>query len=161
MCDVLENASVFSKVSQTRQITISEMEDVLNLTLANVGQFIEDPGRGKLWKSRNKWQIQPEDEISIEYRRKFATAINANFEARCGSDFPPVFYEVMELINPSKWNHEEIFQFDAQSRSIFCKYKPTDFLDKNIELLTGDAFIHRQLNTRTLKLTLLRVNGSP
>ena len=96
MCDVLETASVFSKVSQTRQITISEMEDVLNLTLANVGQFIEDLGRGKLWKSRDKWQIQPEDEISIEYRRKFATAIKANFEARCGSDFPPVFYEAME-----------------------------------------------------------------
>ena len=48
MCDVLETASVFSKVSQSRQITISEMEDALNLTLAKVGQFIEDPGRGKL-----------------------------------------------------------------------------------------------------------------
>ena len=129
MCDVLETAPVFSKVSQTRQITISEMEDVLNLTLANVGQFIEDPGRGKLWKCRDKWQIQPEDEISIEYRRKFATAIKANFEARCGSDLLLVFYEGL----PSKWKHEEIFQFDAQSRSIFCKYKPTDFLDRNRE----------------------------
>ena len=156
MCDVLETASVFSKVSQTRQITISEMEDVLNLTLANVGQFIEDPGRGKFWKSRDKWQIQPEDEISIEYRRKFATAIKANFGARCGSDFPPAFYEAMELINPSKWNHEEIFQFDAQSRSIFCKYKPTDFLDKNIELLTSDAFIRRQLEHQDVEVDVIK-----
>ena len=123
---------------------------------SDVGQFIEDPGRRKLWKSRNKWQIQPEDEISIEYRRKFATAIKANSEARCGSDFPPVFYEAMELINPSKWNHEEIFQFDAQSRSIFCKYKPTDFVDKNIELLTSDASIRRQLEHQDVEVDVIK-----
>ena len=62
----------------------------------------------------------------------------------------------MELINPSKWNHEEIFQFDAQSRSIFCKYKPTDFLDKNIELLTSDTFIRKQLEHQDVEVEVIK-----
>ena len=43
--------------------------------LQKISQVIEDPGRGKLWKSPDKWQIQSEEEISIEHRGKFATAI--------------------------------------------------------------------------------------
>ena len=62
----------------------------------------------------------------------------------------------MELINPSKWNHKEMFQFDAQSHSIFCKYKPTDFLDKNIELLTSDAFIPKQLENKHVEVDVIK-----
>ena len=56
----------------------------------------------------------------------------------------------MEIINPSKWKHEEMFEYDAKSRSLFCKYKSTDFLDKNIETLINYPFIHRQLEEQNV-----------
>ena len=122
MHDVLESASVFSKVSQGRQTSISEMEDVLQLLLSNLDRFIIDPDSGKLWKSRNEFGINgPEDEISKDYRKKFTSTLKENVEARCGSDFPPVFYEAMELINPNKSKHDDIFTYDASSRNIFAK----------------------------------------
>ena len=60
------------------------------------------------------------------------------------------FYQTVEIINPSKWKHEEMFEYDAKSRSIFCKYKSTDFLDRNIETLINDPFIHRQLEEQNV-----------
>ena len=38
-----------------------------------------------------------------------------------------------------------MFEYDAKSRPLFCKYKSTEFLDRNIETLINDPFIHRQL----------------
>ena len=38
-----------------------------------------------------------------------------------------------------------MFEYDAKSKSLFCKYKPTNFLNKNFEMLTNDKFIRRQL----------------
>ena len=79
MNDVLETVAIFSKVSQTRGLSISEMEDVLTTTTVKVDEYINDPNRGKLWKSRSKCNIQAIDEISCEYRRNFANAIKTNF----------------------------------------------------------------------------------
>ena len=56
-----------------------------------VDEYINDPNRGKLWESRSKLNIQAIDEISCEYRRKFANEIKTNFELRCVNDFPSVF----------------------------------------------------------------------
>ena len=114
-------ASVFFKISQGRQTSISEMEDVLQLLLSNLDRFIIDPDSGKLWKSRNEFGINgPEDEISKENRKRFTSTLKENVEAGCGSDFPPVFYEAMELINPNKWKHD-MFTYDASSRNIFAE----------------------------------------
>ena len=110
-------------------------------------------------KLRDSGDDNAPQKAKCRYLCDFETAIKTKFEARCGSDFPPVFYVAMELINPSKWNHEEMFQFDAQSRSIFCKYNPVDFLDRNIELLTSDAFIRKQLEHQDVEVDSLRVNG--
>ena len=146
---VVKNIILTTKFQQT---SILQQSLILVKTLMCLGVLVFVRPQ-----SRNIRQIPTRStEISIEYRRKFATAIKANFEARCGSDFPPVFYEAMELINPSKWNHEEMFQFDAQSRSIFCKYKPTDFLDQNIELLSSDAFIRRQLEHQHVEVDVIK-----
>ena len=49
-----------------------------------------------------------------------------------------------------------MFQFDAQSRSILCKYKPTDFLDQNIELLSSDAFIRKQLEHQDVEVDVIK-----
>ena len=81
MHDVPESASVFSTVSQGQQTSISEMEDVLPF---------------QLWKSRNEFGVNgPEDEISKDYRKTFTSTLKENVKARCGGDFPPVFYEAM------------------------------------------------------------------
>ena len=48
MCDLLETISIFSKVSQRRQIVISEMQYALQLVLANLDRFIDDPDCGKV-----------------------------------------------------------------------------------------------------------------
>ena len=41
--------------------------------------------------------------------------------------------------------HEGMFDYDSKSRSLFCKYKPTDFPNKNVETpLTNDKYICRQ-----------------
>ena len=58
----------------------------------------------------------------------------------------------MEIINPSKWNHEELFEYDAKSQPLFCKYKPTDFHNKNVETLTNDNFIRRQLEEQDVNV---------
>ena len=111
---------------------------------------VNDPNRGKLWKSRSKFNIQSIDEVSCEYRRKFANAIKTDIELRCGNDFPAVFYQAIEIINHNKWKHEEMFEYDAKSRPLFCKYKSTDFLDRNIETLRNDPFIHRLLEEQNV-----------
>ena len=64
--------------------------------------------------------------------------------------FLQFFYQAMEIINPNKWEHEEMFVYDAKSRSLFCKYKSTDFLDRNIETLINHPFIHRQLEEQNV-----------
>ena len=106
MADVLDTVSVFSKVSQTRQLNVSQMEDTLQLVLLNLERFIKNPDCGKAWNSREKFGIEPADDISKEYRIKFTSA------PRCGSDFPPSFYDAMELIDPIKWKHDDMFTFD-------------------------------------------------
>ena len=115
MADVLDTVLVFSKVSQTRQLNVSQMEDTLQLVLSNLELFIKNPDCGKAWNSREKFGIEPADDISKEYRIKFTSAL------RCGSDFPPSFYDAMELINPIKWKHDNMFTFDSKSRAIFAK----------------------------------------
>ena len=67
------------------------MEDALQLLPANLDRSTDDPDCGNIWKSRDKFEVQPKDEISKDYRRKLAAGIKENFEARCGSDFPPIF----------------------------------------------------------------------
>ena len=39
---------------------------------------------------------------------------------------------------------DDVFSYDARSRSIFAKYKPTSHLDKNVESLVKDPFIQEQ-----------------
>ena len=58
----------------------------------------------------------------------------------------------MGIINPNRWKHEEIFEYDAKSLSLFCKYKSTNFLDRNIETLINDPFIHRQLEEQNVNV---------
>ena len=43
MDDVLETVAIFSKVSQTRGLSISEMEDVLTTTIVKFDEHINDP----------------------------------------------------------------------------------------------------------------------
>ena len=88
MVNVLETVAIFSNVSETRGLSMSEMEDVLNATIAKVGEFINDLNRGKLWKTRSNFHIQSTDEISSTYRIQFAKAVKTNFELRCGNGFP-------------------------------------------------------------------------
>ena len=91
MADVLDTVSVFSKVSQTRQLNVSQMEDTLQLVLSNLELFIKNTDCGKAWNSREKFGIEPANDTSKEYRIKFTSAIRENFELRCQRDFPPSF----------------------------------------------------------------------
>ena len=155
MTDVLDTVSVFSKVSQTRQLNVSQMEDTLQLVLSNLELFIKNQDCGKAWNSREKFVIEPADDISKECRIIFTSAIRENFELRCGSDFPPSFYDAMELIDPIKWKHDDMFTFDSKSRAIFAKYKSTDYLDRTVETLTNDKFIRKQLEHQQINVNTI------
>ena len=66
----------------------------------------------------------------------------------------------MELIDPIKWKHDDMFTFDSKSQTIFAKYKATDYLDRTVETLTNDKFIrkqleHQQINVNTITNRLL------
>ena len=70
--------------------------------------------------------------------------------------FLQFFYQAMEIINPTRWKHYEMFEYDAKSRSLFCKYKSTEFLDGDIETLINDPFIHRQLEEQNVDVDSLQ-----
>ena len=143
MADVLDTVSAFSKVSQTRQLNVSQMEDTLQLELSNLELFIKNPNCGKAWNSREIFGIEPADDISKEYRIIFTSAIRENFELRCGSDFP------------IKWKHDDMFTFDSKSRAIFAKYKATYYLDRTVETLTNDKFIRKQLGYQQINVNTI------
>ena len=73
--DVLDTVSVFSKVSQTRQLNVSQMEDTLQFVLSNLERFLKNPCCGKTWNSREKFGIEPADDTSKEYQIKFTSAL--------------------------------------------------------------------------------------
>ena len=121
------------------------MEDTFQVTISYIERFIADPDSAKLWKKRSDYNVSENHEISRQYRVQFATVIKENFTSRCGNDYPTTFYDAMKLINPDSWEHEEIFSFDPKSRAIFSKFKPTNFLDKEVMSLTDDTFIRKTL----------------
>ena len=59
MTAVLKSAAFFSKISQTRQLTVNQMEDTLQLVLSYLDRFISNPDSGTIWKTRERFGIQP------------------------------------------------------------------------------------------------------
>ena len=74
---------------------------------------------------------------------------------RLSKKISPLDAEMTIQINPDSWEHEEMFSFDPKSRAIFSKFKPNDFLDKEVMSLTNDTFIRKTLEHQDIDVAAI------
>jgi hypothetical protein len=121
------------------------MEDALQLCIVNLDRFLSSPDSGRFWKDRSKYGVNETNQIDESVRSRFVRSLKRNMEERCGSDFPPIFYEAHQLLQPSRWKPSEFFSQDNSSTGIFAKQRATDIYNKNIDALTSSLSIKKQL----------------
>ena len=108
MLDVVNARSIFSKVSQDRNIYCASINDSFQNCLIKLEEFYDDLNCGENWKNRESIIGKSAKGIVLDEksRQLVVRQLRREIKDRC-DDLPVESNLVTEILKPSEWKHSK------------------------------------------------------
>ena len=159
MLDVVNSLSIFSKVSQDRNISCTSVNDFLQKCLIQLWEFYDNPGFGENWKKRESIIGESAKGIVLDQKshQLVVRQLRREIKDRC-DDLPVEADLATEILKPSEWKHSEFFSIKSGS-CVSPTHHPTEIFNSDIKKITSKAKICLQLESKTLFCLKFYQNG--
>ena len=133
MPNIVNSLSIFSKLSQDRNISCTSVDNSLPKCLIKLEEFYDDPNCRENWK---KWEsIISKSAKSVVLNEKSHQLVvwqqRCEIKNRC-NDLPVEVDLATKTLQPSKWKHSKFFEIKSGS-CVSPTYHPTEIFISDIK----------------------------
>ena len=136
MLDVVNSLSIFSKVSQDRNISCTSVNNSLQC-LIKFGEYYDKSTKGIV--------------LDEKCCQLVVQQLRQEMKERC-NDLPAEANLAIKIVKPSEWKHYEFFKIKNGS-CVSPTYHPTEIFNSDIKKITSKAEIYLQLESKNIVLS--------
>ena len=153
MPDVVNSLSIFSKVSQDRNISCISVNDSLQKCLIKLGEFYDDPNCGENWEKQESiiGKFTKGIVLDEKSRQLVVRQLRRETKDRC-DDLPEEADLATKILKPSERKHSEFFKIKSGS-CVSPTYHPTEIFNSDIKKITSKAEIRLQMESKNIVLS--------